>query len=77
MVDFAVMKEIYWHNTPDDPDRKERRQAEFLVFRFFPWNIVTQIAVLNENIAQKVESILETSEYKPAVKLKPEWYYRF
>ncbi len=35
IVDFAVMKEIYWHNTPDDPDRKERRQAEFLVFRFF------------------------------------------
>ena len=29
-VDWALMKQRYWNDTNDDPDRKRRRQAEFL-----------------------------------------------
>jgi len=42
-MDWAVMGERYWRDTVEDPDRSRRRQAEFLVHRFYPWNLVHTI----------------------------------
>jgi hypothetical protein len=33
-VDWNVMTLRIWKDTNDDPDRKRRRQAEFLVYHF-------------------------------------------
>src|SRR5262249_5521413 len=35
-IDWPLMNSHYWHDTIEDNDRKRRRQAEFLVHRFFP-----------------------------------------
>jgi hypothetical protein len=32
-VDWRIMKAKYWADTNDDPDRKRRRQAEFLIYQ--------------------------------------------
>ena len=37
-IDWDLMQSRYWNDTNDDPDRKRRRQAEFLVHEFFPWS---------------------------------------
>ena len=34
-VDFAATEARDWRDTDDDPDRKRRKQAEFLVHDFF------------------------------------------
>ena len=44
-IDWNLMKAKYWNAIPEDPDRSRRRQAEFLVRDFFPWQLVHQIAV--------------------------------
>ena len=75
MVDFNIMQNRMWNNTSSNPDRMERRQAEFLVHHFFPWNNITMIAVVNKKIAENVQVILQTADYQPSIALKPNWYY--
>jgi hypothetical protein len=74
-VDWKVMNMTYWNDTPEFPDRKRRRQAEFLVRDFLPWSQVKQVVVLNKELCQKVNEMIENSSHKPIVNIKPDWYY--
>ncbi len=76
-VDWNVMKQLFWHNTLDDPDRKRRRQAEFLIHQFCPWQAIERIAVYDGTMQSKVQSILvsATAEHQPPVSVERDWYY--
>jgi hypothetical protein len=74
MVDWQVMKSAWWHNTPEDPDRKRRRQAEFLVHRFMPLEAVETIAVYNWDMRQHIQTCLRDS-YNIQVVVRRAWYY--
>lgn len=74
-VDWQLMKSQFWNDTDDDPDRKRRRQAEFLVYEFFPWTSIIGIGTYDEDIKAKVENMMSNKEYKPQVKTKRQWYY--
>ena len=74
-IDWALMKAMYWNNTDEDGDRKRRRQAELLVHRFFPWELVREIGVCTEAIKEQVERLLARSSHKPTVNVVPNWYY--
>lgn len=75
IVDFDLMKQTYWNDTKDYPDRKEKRQAEFLVYHFFPWQGIQMIGVINQIISDNVSIILEQSNHKPDVAVRRDWYY--
>ena len=49
-VDWQIMRSPYWGDTRDDPDRKRRRQAEFLVYEGLRWNLISEIGVYNRGI---------------------------
>ena len=51
-IDWNIMKERYWHDTDQDFDRKRRRQAEFLVRDFMPWNLFDMIGVFDDTIGK-------------------------
>jgi hypothetical protein len=74
-IDWDVMASRWWNDTQEHPGRKRRRQAEFLVLRFFPWSLVTEIGVLNRTVAAQVQSELRGARHKPPVVVKPDWYY--
>jgi hypothetical protein len=73
-IDWSLMKEKYWADTSEDPDRTRRRQAEFLVHGFFPWSGLLGIGAMTEAAAQRTLEILGPD---PAlkVKVKQDWYY--
>lgn len=54
---------------------KERKQAEFLVYESFPWELVTQIGVQNNQMKFAVEATLARAEHRPLVSVEPDWYY--
>jgi hypothetical protein len=56
-IDWDVMESRYWFDTNEDNDRKRRRQAEFLVRNIFPWELITEIGVINYTIKAKTENI--------------------
>ncbi len=64
-----------WHNTQDDPDRKRRRQAEFLVPKIVPWQAIRRIGVRTTKTMKSVQELLANFPHQPKVYLVPEWYY--
>lgn len=74
-IDWEIMNSTYWNDTDEDPDRKRRRQAEFLIYERFPWNLVEIIAVINQKMKAEVEKILSARSYHPNVICEPRWYY--
>jgi hypothetical protein len=76
-VDWNVMSSEYWNDTDKDPDRKRRRQAEFLVHQKLPWTAIQRIGVVSDEIADRVREIMERCDasHRPKVLTKPEWYY--
>lgn len=74
-IDWDVMESRYWFDTNEDNDRKRRRQAEFLVRNFLPWELITEIGVINSTIKAKTENILQNFTHKPSVIVQKNWYY--
>jgi hypothetical protein len=74
-VDWVVMRARMWNDTADDPDRKRRRMAEFLVHKQVPISCLTEITVRSAIIEQKVEVILGAHSVSLPVRVLPDWYY--
>lgn len=74
-IDWALMKNRYWFDTDKDPDRKRRRQAEFLAKDFVPWSAITEVGVHNTLRKDEVEAIFSGLEHQPPVKVRAGWYY--
>jgi ssDNA thymidine ADP-ribosyltransferase, DarT len=74
-IDWDLMEDKYWSDTKDDPDRKRRRQAEFLVYDWCPWKFVEEIGVIDHSMKLKVTQILKNLDDPPPVRIWPNWYY--
>lgn len=74
-VDLKLMQQKMWNDTDDDPDRKRRRQAEFLVRGFLPWRLVLYIGARTERIAAEVSDQVALLEHRPKILVRPTWYY--
>jgi hypothetical protein len=76
-VDWAAVNARQWNDTVQDMDRQRRKQAEFLVYQRCPWAAVSTIAVLNDSVLTRVQTIQAT--HPPAlrrqVSIQPTWYY--
>jgi hypothetical protein len=74
-IDWDVMRAHYWRDTADDPDRKRRRQAEFLIHDFFPIKCVVGIAVNKVSTVAKVRNLLGGLSESIQVKAKSDYFY--
>ena len=54
---------------------KEGKQAEFLVYKLLPWELIECIGVKDADIEQQVNDILQGARHKPLVTIEPNWYY--
>jgi hypothetical protein len=75
VIDWEIMEAKYWKDTDEDGDRKRRRQAEFLVYDFLPWELINHIGVINSTIRTQVLELLQHSVHKPTVSVHRNWYY--
>ena len=69
-LDWERIASDDWRDTPDDNDRKRRKQAEFLVHGFFPWQLVSEIGVYDSRVQERVVEILGKTEHKPPVNVR-------
>ena len=74
-IDWDMVYADYWADTIADMDRQRRKQAEFLVYRFCPWEVLIRIGVINGDIKDQVESILAKYGVQTPVDICRRWYY--
>ena len=70
-VNWQAVQATIWN----DPTVKERKQAEFLVHRMFPWSGIVGIGVINQSVANEVQGLLSPRYHCPGVVVKRDWYY--
>ena len=56
-------------------DRRDEKQAEFLVERSFPWVLVRRIGVRSPHIQEQARDILRAADDRPEVEVRRDWYY--
>jgi hypothetical protein len=76
-ADLAQLGEIDWDavHATQWAGKKEGKQAEFLMERSFPWELVTRVGVRSQQVYSQVRVALQAASHKPHVEIKPDWYY--
>ena len=74
LIDWTLQEQKYWNNTPDEPDRMERRMAEFLVHTECAVDAFLEVVVIDEEVRSRVLDILEGYDH-PQVRVDRNWYY--
>ena len=74
-IDWDLMKSIFWNDTEEDPDRKRRRQAEFLIHQECPATSLLGIGVKSDKMLEQVQAIPEVTKLNLKVVIKPNWYF--
>jgi hypothetical protein len=77
--ELARLAELNWSaiatNQWSDATIKEGKQAEFLVYESFPWELVERIGVCDPRALAQVESVLASAGRRPMAAVKRDWYY--
>ena len=68
-IDWAAVQARDWRRY------KEGKQAEFLIERQFPWELVSRIGVLSQQVYHQASVSLQATVHKPRIEMKPDWYY--
>lgn len=66
---WDAMTARYWS------DKKEQRQAEFLVHHHVLWTEIEHIGVMSESTLLAVRQLIGESKDVPSVIIQPDWYY--
>ena len=56
-------------------DKKEQRQAEFLVHHHVLWTEIEHLGVMRESTLLAVRQAMSKSDHVPSVTIQPDWYY--
>ena len=78
-ADLGDLDKISWDAVHANDFRgsmvREGKQAEFLVYESFPWELVEKIGVVDEGIVGKVRAKLAEASHTPVVSVERGWYY--
>jgi hypothetical protein len=74
-VDLPLMKERYWNDTDEDPDRKRRRQAEFLAWERVPLPMIMAVAGRTDSVRLALQEIVTDHSLDIRCLKRPSWYY--
>ena len=75
-INWEAVQSNRWSGADIQPSVKESKQAEFLMERCFPWQLIQRIGVNTQLTYRNVVNVLPTEGYRPTVELRREWYYR-
>jgi hypothetical protein len=75
IIDWQLMRAMFWNDTPEEPERKERRMAECLVHGSVPWSVVDGVVTKTASRAVEVSSLIAEAPHRPPVAPTSDWYF--
>ena len=74
-IDWNAVQAGKWSGIGIDSSVEEHKQAEFLIEKRFPWELVERIGVQSLRIHDRAVVSVRSSAHRPAVEIQREWYY--
>lgn len=76
-VDWAMIHQRYWSDNLQDMDRQRRKQAEFLIHRSCPWELIDEVVVIDSAVEKRVQVIQDgfPSALRKPIRVERSWYY--
>lgn len=74
-VDWELMEATWWHNTLEEPDRKQKRMAELLVYSHVPWTLIIGVVAKTEERAWEASGVLANVGVETRVTTRRDWYF--
>ena len=69
-IDWNVVLTPNWSRS-----QRNAKQAEFLVYGFFSWHLVSRIGVMSDDVRQQVDETISSASHKPQISVIPQWYF--
>jgi ssDNA thymidine ADP-ribosyltransferase, DarT len=69
-INWDAIKAEHWAGA-----LKEGKQAEFLVEKSVPWELVEEVVAIDQKIATQVAQVIRSDNHRPVVQVRPNWYY--
>ncbi len=69
-LDWKAINATFWM------DCREKKQAEFLLERCFPWELIERIGVCSTRVYKMAQIALQNASHRPQLEVKSDWYYR-
>ena len=75
--DLARLGDIDWDavQARDWRQKKDGKQAEFLIESCFPWHLIERIGAISGSWAGQAITAIQNQAHKPRVEILSEWYY--
>ncbi len=74
-IDWDAVQNNEWGFQGVDPSVRDGKQAEFLLERQFPWELIQRIGAHSRSIYDQVRAALAKTEHKTKVEVASKWYY--
>ena len=74
-IDWDAVGANRWSGPGVPSAVRHGKQAEFLVERHFPWELIERIGVRSRETAHRVSEALSGQAHRPPVEIKQDWYY--
>lgn len=74
-VDWPLLQARDFRNDPENPDKKERYQAEALVYRHLPAGALMGVVCYDANTAARLKIEVDRRKLELRVLAKPDWYF--
>jgi len=68
-IDWAAVQAEKWQQ------KKDGKQAEFLIENRFPWHLIERIGAFSDVWANRAQAAIQGLPHKPGVEICREWYY--
>lgn len=74
-VDWDAVAADKWSGPGISPAVKHGKQAEFLVERQVPWDLVARVGVFSPEVARQVADAVGDEASGPSIEVRSDWYY--